>query len=129
MLYTLGKRGPLLENGSDPYDVYAGSHQILAVCRSLALGCTRRCLARNRALHVGIGVIHAGVGLKRSVLVVHAGVGLKMSVLGCRCRRWAIRVGVGSQILALDSRRRGWLYTLALGSIRRWRFVDAVGSC
>jgi len=50
MLYTLGKRGPLLENGRDPYDVYAGSHQILAVCRSLALGCTCRCLAQNRAV-------------------------------------------------------------------------------
>jgi len=45
MLYTLGKRGPLLENGRDPYNVYAGSHQIPAVCHSLVLGCTCQCLA------------------------------------------------------------------------------------
>jgi hypothetical protein len=43
MLNTLGERG--LENSRDPYEVYAASHRILAVCRSLALGCTRRYLA------------------------------------------------------------------------------------
>ena len=48
---------------------------------------------------------------------------------GSKQRCWAIRVGVGSHTLALGSRHRGWLYTLAFGSTRRCRFVDAgVGS-
>jgi len=79
-ILTLGKRGPL-ENGRDPYNVYAGSHQILAICCSLALGCTCRCLAWNRALHVGVRVVHAGVGLEVGA--------------GHRRWRWAQNVGVG----------------------------------
>ncbi|EDR00376.1 uncharacterized protein LACBIDRAFT_314371 [Laccaria bicolor S238N-H82] len=82
------RRQPLLlENGRGPYDVYAGSYLILAVCRSLASGCTRWCLARNRAF----GPTRwcwgrtSDIGLERSALVVHTGVGLKMSVFGCIC--------------------------------------------
>ncbi|KIJ90463.1 hypothetical protein K443DRAFT_659932, partial [Laccaria amethystina LaAM-08-1] len=89
----------LLENGRDPYDVYAGSHQILAVCRSLALGCTRQYLARNRALGLETEVlghthwrwvVHTGVGFETSGLVVRAGVLLNTSVSVHRDCRWVV---------------------------------------
>ncbi|KIJ92488.1 hypothetical protein K443DRAFT_649370 [Laccaria amethystina LaAM-08-1] len=79
MLYTLGERGSLLlENGRNPYNVYAGSHWILAVCHSLALGCKHQYLAQNRAL----GPYTLVLG---SYMPVLGGIGLKMLVLGCRC--------------------------------------------
>ncbi|KIK09772.1 hypothetical protein K443DRAFT_80205, partial [Laccaria amethystina LaAM-08-1] len=78
-------RGPLfLENGRDPYNVYAGSHRILTVCRSLPLGCTRRCLARNRAL-----------GPYTLCWVVDTRVRLETDVLGHTHWRWVVHTGVG----------------------------------
>jgi hypothetical protein len=41
-------------------------------------GCTRR----RWALHIGIGVVRAGLGSEASVLVIHAGVRLKMFGVG-----------------------------------------------
>jgi len=85
MLHTLRERGGVggcSPSSSrmviDPYDVHATRFpldpcnlQFSGVC------CTCWCWAL-----VGIGVIHASVGLEMSVLVIHAGVWLKMSGVG-----------------------------------------------
>jgi hypothetical protein len=75
-----------LRTSGDPYDVSAtGSHQILAICTSLALGRTRGCWA-----------VYAGICLETEEVVgatcwrwaVHASVWLKMEVLGLTRWRW-----------------------------------------
>ena len=62
-----------------------GSHQILAVCSSLALGCTHGCWA----VYTGIQLEMEVLGPIRWCWVVHAGIGLYMWVLGCTCWRLA----------------------------------------
>ena len=83
-----------------------GSHQILAIYSSLALGCIRQRLAQNGG---GGSYTLASYSL----------------ALGCTRRRLARNEGIGPYTLALGSRRQSWSYTLAFGSKYRCWAVKA----
>ena len=86
----------------DPYDVHATG--FLAVCTSLALGCTCRRLAQK-----------VGVGFEMSMLVIYVGAQLKTSVLVRKRWHWVVQTGVGLYMLVLGSTQWHWAVHISVG--------------
>jgi len=121
--------------GTPTMSMSPGSRQILAICSSLALGCTCRRLARNGGVGSYTPALGSGrrcwsyaleFGSKCRCWVVHAGVGLKTEVLGHTRWCWVVHAGVGfeTSVLVVDAGVR--LKTSVL--VRRpWRWVVHTG--